>query len=97
MFRITQNPSSGSIDSYLIKSTRSGSTVIVVCAVAVWRYTQDVWCVCARCACWSNFNVWFILEFYITQILISTTSRFECISRLIKVTDNNYVRWKIEN
>jgi hypothetical protein len=30
--------------------------------------------------------VWFILEFYVTQILISTTSRFECISRLIKVT-----------
>jgi hypothetical protein len=28
----------------------------------------------------------FILEFYITQILISTTSRFECISQLIKVT-----------
>jgi hypothetical protein len=34
---------------------------------------------------WSNFNVWFILEFHITQMLISTTSRFECISRLIKV------------
>jgi hypothetical protein len=31
--------------------------------------------------------VWFILEYYITQILISTTSRFECISRLIKVTN----------
>jgi hypothetical protein len=30
--------------------------------------------------------VWFILEFYITQILISVTSRFECISRLIKET-----------
>jgi hypothetical protein len=30
--------------------------------------------------------VWFIIEFYITQILISTTSRFECISRLIKAT-----------
>jgi hypothetical protein len=36
--------------------------------------------------------VWFILEFYITQILIFTTSRFECISRLIKVTDNNILR-----
>jgi hypothetical protein len=35
---------------------------------------------------WSNFNVWFILEFHITQILISMTSRFECISWLIKVT-----------
>jgi hypothetical protein len=40
--------------------------------------------------------VWFILEFYITQILISTTSRFECISRLIKVTDNNDARWKLK-
>jgi hypothetical protein len=46
--------------------------------------------------CWSNFNVWFILEFYVTQILIFTTSRFECISRLIKVTDNNDARWKLE-
>jgi hypothetical protein len=33
--------------------------------------------------------VWFILEFYITQILTSATSRFGCISGLIKVTDNN--------
>jgi hypothetical protein len=41
-------------------------------------------------------NVWFILEFYITQILISTTSGFETISRLIKVTDNSDARWKLE-
>jgi hypothetical protein len=40
--------------------------------------------------------VWFILEFYITQILISTTSRFECIRQLIKVTDNNDAWWKLE-
>jgi hypothetical protein len=40
--------------------------------------------------------VWFILEFYITQILISTTYIFECISRLINVTDNNDARWKME-
>jgi hypothetical protein len=40
--------------------------------------------------------VWFILEFYITQILISTTSRSECIRRLIKVTDNNDARRKLE-
>jgi hypothetical protein len=40
--------------------------------------------------------VWFILEFYMTQILISTTSRFECISRRIKVIDNNDTRWKVE-
>jgi hypothetical protein len=32
--------------------------------------------------------VWFILEIYIAQLLISTTSIFECISRLIKVTEN---------
>jgi hypothetical protein len=40
--------------------------------------------------------VWFILEFYITQILISTTFRFECISRQIKVTDKNVTWWKFE-
>jgi hypothetical protein len=47
MFRIKQDPSSGSIDSYLIKTTRSGSTVLVVCALGVWRHIQDLWCVCA--------------------------------------------------
>jgi hypothetical protein len=31
-----------------------------------------------------------------TEILISTTSRFECISRLIKVNDSNDARWKLE-
>ena len=36
MFRITQDPSSGSTDSHLIKTTRIGSTVLVVCAVGVW-------------------------------------------------------------
>jgi hypothetical protein len=46
MFRITQDPSSGTIDSYLIKTTRSGSTVLVVCGVRVWRHIQDLWCVC---------------------------------------------------
>jgi hypothetical protein len=40
--------------------------------------------------------VWFILAFFITLILISATSRFEGISRLIKVTDNNEARWKLE-
>jgi hypothetical protein len=40
--------------------------------------------------------VWFILEFHVTQILISTASGFECIGRLIKVTDNNDARWKLE-
>jgi hypothetical protein len=47
MFRITQDPSSGSTDSYLIKTTRNGSTVLVVCAVGVWRHIQELWCVCA--------------------------------------------------
>jgi hypothetical protein len=40
--------------------------------------------------CWSNFNVWFILEFY-----VSTTSRFECINRLINDWWQ-YARWKLE-
>jgi hypothetical protein len=47
MFWITQDPSSGSTDSYVIKTTRSGSTVLVVCAVGVWRHIQDLWRVCA--------------------------------------------------
>jgi hypothetical protein len=36
----------------------------------------------------------FILEFYIIEILISTTSKFEYISRLMKVIDNNDARSK---
>jgi hypothetical protein len=45
MFRIiTQDPSSGSIDSYLIKTTRNGSAMLVVCAVGVWWHIQDLWC-----------------------------------------------------
>jgi hypothetical protein len=97
MFRITQDPSSGSIDPYLIKTTCSVSTVLIMCAVGVWRHIQDLWYVCAlrqiESYCGVIFNVWFILEFYITQILISTTTRFECIGQLIKVTDNNDARW----
>jgi hypothetical protein len=41
MFQITQDPSSGSTDSYLVKTTCSGSTVLVVCAVGVWQHIQD--------------------------------------------------------
>jgi hypothetical protein len=48
MFRITQYPSSGSIDSYLIKTTCIGSTVLLVWAVGVFRCIQDLWCVCAQ-------------------------------------------------
>jgi hypothetical protein len=47
MFRITQDPSTGSTDSYLIKTTYNDSTVLDVCAVGVWRHIQDLWCVCA--------------------------------------------------
>jgi hypothetical protein len=41
MFWITQDPSSGSIDSYIIKITRNGSTLPAVCVVGVWRHIQD--------------------------------------------------------
>jgi hypothetical protein len=37
-----------------------------------------------------------LLDFYITQILTSTTAIIECISWLIKVTDNNDAQWKPE-
>jgi hypothetical protein len=37
-----------------------------------------------------------MLEFYVTQILTSTTFTFECVTRLIKVNDNNDARWKLE-
>jgi hypothetical protein len=37
-----------------------------------------------------------LLELYITYILTSTTVVIECISWLIKVTDNNDGRWKSE-
>jgi hypothetical protein len=47
MFRITQDPPSWSIDSYLIKSTRNCSTVLFVWAVGIWRHIQDLWYVCA--------------------------------------------------
>jgi len=35
-----------------------------------------------------------LLDFYTTQILTSTTVSVECISWLIKVTDNNDARWE---
>jgi hypothetical protein len=38
-----------------------------------------------------------LLDFYITYILKPRTVIIECISWLIKVTDNNDVRWKPEN
>jgi hypothetical protein len=41
-------------------------------------------------------GVIFIVDFCITQILMSMTFIFECISWLIKVTGNNDARWKLE-
>jgi len=37
-----------------------------------------------------------LLDFHTTQILTSTTASIECISWLIKVTDDNDARWKLE-
>ena len=37
-----------------------------------------------------------LLDFYTVQILKSTTVLIECISWLIKVTNNNDARWKPE-
>jgi hypothetical protein len=97
MFRIMQDPSSGSIDSCLIKTTRKTTSTVEPLRVVLIKYESvlpdDGSHVIRNML--SNFNVWFILEFYITQILISTTSRFQRISWLIKVTDNNDARWKL--
>jgi hypothetical protein len=41
--------------------------------------------------------MWFILEFYITQILISTTSRAEFISGLIKVAHRSIILHRHES
>ena len=38
-----------------------------------------------------------LLDFCIIQILTSTIVIIECVSWLIKVTDNNDARWKTEN
>jgi hypothetical protein len=51
MFRITQDPSSGSGKLYWTEITSSGSVVFVVmCVVGVWRYNLNLWCVCV-CVC----------------------------------------------
>jgi hypothetical protein len=111
MFRITQDPSSESIYSYLIKTavalnqtqrahthhrswicrqTPTGhiSSTVEPLRVVLIKYESiipdDGPCVIRNML--EYFNVCFILEFYITQILISTTSGFECISWLINVT-----------
>jgi hypothetical protein len=43
----------------------------------------------------TTFNVC-LSGFYTTQILMSTTVLLECISWLIKVSNNNDARWKHE-
>jgi hypothetical protein len=43
-----------------------------------------------------SFLIMCLLNFYTSQILTSTFCIIECISRLIKVTDCNNARWKLE-
>ena len=54
------------------------------------------WILCDPKHVWVYFNVC-LLDFYITLILTSTTVIIECISWLIKVTDNKDARWKTES
>ena len=56
MFRITQDPSSGSVNLYLTEITYNGSNVLIMCVFGVWRHIVDLWlcvcvcvCVCVRC------------------------------------------------
>jgi hypothetical protein len=47
MFRITQDPSSGSGKLYWTEITCNGSIVLVVmCVVGVWWHILYLWCVC---------------------------------------------------
>jgi len=46
MFRITEDPSSGSDNLYLIEITCNGSNVLIMCVVGVWRHILDLRCVC---------------------------------------------------
>ena len=52
MFRITQDPSSGRDELYLIEIIYNGSIVLIMCVVGVWRHILDLWCVCMLC--WSG-------------------------------------------
>jgi len=47
MFRITQDPSSGSDGLYLIEITIDGSYVLIMCVIGVWQHVLDLWRVCA--------------------------------------------------
>jgi hypothetical protein len=47
MFRITQDPVSGSGKLYSTEITFNGSIVLVVmCIVGVWRQNLNLWCAC---------------------------------------------------
>ena len=50
MFRITQDPSSGSDNVYVTEITYNDSVVLIMCVVGVWRHIVDLWYVCV-CVC----------------------------------------------
>jgi hypothetical protein len=50
MFRITQDPSSGSDSLYSVEITYNGSHVPVMCVIGVWRHILGLWCVFV-CVC----------------------------------------------
>ena len=90
MFRITEDPSSGSLVQCLAKIHKNGSIVSVdMDTVSVMAAYSDPLCVCVVhcvgrhcCACWSTFKCFIIL--------IVSTNYILCISWIIKcliVTD----------
>jgi hypothetical protein len=48
MYRITQDPSSGSDSLYLVEITYSGSHVPVMCVIGVWQHIMGLWCACVH-------------------------------------------------
>ena len=50
MFRITQDPSSGSDKPYLTEITNDGSYGLIMCVIGVWQHVLDLWHVCV-CVC----------------------------------------------
>jgi len=71
MFQITQDPSPGSDNLYLIEITYNGSVVLIMCVVGVWRHVLHLWCVCA---------LWWPESFYCTNRAISFLSFREPLS-----------------
>ena len=112
MFRITYDPSSGSDEIYLIEIIYNGSIVLIMCVVGDWRHIIStigpLYVISIKYSSslpddgsyvirnkLEYFNVC-LLDFCIMQILTPTIVIIESISWLIKVTDNNYARWKTE-